>query len=211
MIFPKDWTEDVLRLSMKYRGVVAIDVAGDDAFAGCIFGPTEVAVYSEAEKQGIGRTIHAGESGPGTNVKLAVEELNVTRIGHGYRVLDEEGIYMDCIEKNIHFECCPHSSILTGSVVSSYNDGKHPIVTFAEDNVNFSISKDDTTVIGVSLDEEYLLLNSLGLTEVHITRAVSITLESSHQQFNRFFLLSLIFPTFSLFSPFSPLFLMNRT
>ena len=82
---------------------------------------------------------------------------------------------MDCIRKNIHFECCPHSSILTGSVVSTYNNGKHPIVTFAEDNVNFSISKDDTTVIGVSLDEEYLLLNSFGLTEVHIIRAVSIT------------------------------------
>lgn len=177
MIFPKDWTEDVLRLCIKYKGVVAIDVAGDDGFADCIFGPTEVAVYSEAEKEGIGRTIHAGESGPGINVKLAVQDLSVTRIGHGYRVLDEEEIYMDCIKKNIHFECCPYSSILTGSVVSTYNNGKHPIVTFAEDNANFSISKDDTTVIGVSLDQEYLLLSSLGLTEVHIVRAVSITTE----------------------------------
>ena len=99
MVLPTDWTEDILRLCIKYKGVVAIDVAGDDALPGCVFGPTEVAVYSEAQKQGIGRTIHAGESGPGIYVKLAVEDLSVTRIGHGYRVLDDQrnlhGLYQE--------------------------------------------------------------------------------------------------------------------
>lgn len=170
-----DWTLDILRLCTKYKdsGVVAIDVAGNDAHPGTNFGPTEVTVFKEAIKLNIGTTIHAGESGPGTNVKLAMDELKVERIGHGYRVLDDGDIYEECKNKNVHFECCPYSSVLTGSVSSSYNLGKHPIVTFAEDNVNFSISKDDTTVIGVNLDQEYQFLYSLGLSEVHIIRAVS--------------------------------------
>ncbi|XP_065283953.1 adenosine deaminase-like isoform X2 [Dermacentor albipictus] len=43
--------------------------------------------------------------------------------------------------------------------------------TFAEDNVNFSINKDDSTITGSTLDLEYAFLKELGLTEAHIIRA----------------------------------------
>ena len=50
---------------------------------------------------------------------------------------------------------------------------KHPIVQFAQDNVNFSINTDDTTVTDSPLENEYQLLRSWGFNEVHFTRAVS--------------------------------------
>ena len=78
-------------------------------------------------------------------------------------------------EYQIHFETCPTSSILTGSVgLSQAALIKHPIVQFAQDNVNFSINTDDTTVTDSPLENEYQLLRSWGFNEVHFTRAVSI-------------------------------------
>lgn len=117
---------------------------------------------------GIHRTVHAGEAGPASNVQFAVKKLAAERIGHGYHVLQDAAIYQMCKKRTIHFETCPYSSYLTGSVSPGE---KHPIVTFAEDNVSFSISKDDPTVTRSDLNAEYHLLEQLGLNEVHFIRA----------------------------------------
>ncbi len=56
--------------------------------------------------------------------------MKAERIGHGYRVLEDKSIYQHCLDKAVPFECCPTSSILTGSV--SLDGGKpHPISKFA--------------------------------------------------------------------------------
>ena len=47
------------------------------------------------------------------------------RIGHGYHVLEDEELYRRCIKDRVHFECCPSSSYLTGSV--PLTETKHPI------------------------------------------------------------------------------------
>ena len=52
--------------------------------------------------------------------------MKAERIGHGYRVLEDEFIYQHCLDKAVHFECCPTSSILTGSV-SLDGEKSHPI------------------------------------------------------------------------------------
>ena len=51
------------------------------------------------------------------------------RIGHGYRVMNDSKAYERCLKERIHFEACPTSSILTGSV--SIQDAmlhRHPIL-----------------------------------------------------------------------------------
>ena len=37
--------------------------------------------------------MHAGEDGPASNVKEAIELLKAERIGHGYHVLEDDAIY----------------------------------------------------------------------------------------------------------------------
>lgn len=44
---------------------------------------------------------------------------------------------------------------------------------YAEDNANFSISRDDPTLIQKTLDQEYEFLRGFGFKDVHFTRAVS--------------------------------------
>lgn len=170
-------SREILELALKYRDhVVAIDIAGnedkDEGDGGeDPFGPVEIEVFQEAARQGLHRTVHSAEAGPARNVKLAIEQLKAERIGHGYRVVDDLEIYEACLKDRIHFECCPHSSILTGALPLSTN--KHSIVKFAEDGANFSISRDDPTITQASLDQEYRFLMDLGMSEYDLVKSVS--------------------------------------
>jgi adenosine deaminase len=186
--------QEVLQLCEEFKneGVVGIDIAGNEnAIAslggGELFNAEDKAIFAEAKRLGIHRTVHAGEDGPASNVKIAIEDLFAERIGHGYRVIQDPELYKKCInEYNIHFETCPTSSILTGSVpMEQAVLLKHPVIQFAKDKANFSINTDDTTVTGTGLDDEYHLLRTWGFNEVHFTRAVSSWLERCERSEHR--------------------------
>lgn len=57
----------------------------------------------------------------------AVDLYHAERIGHGYHVVDSDAAYKLCMDRGIHFECCPYSSLLTGAV-SLKTRKQHPIV-----------------------------------------------------------------------------------
>ena len=106
--------------------------------------------------------------------------MGAERIGHGYAALDDISVYERCRKENVHFEVCPTSSIMTGAV--SAGDAaslKHPIIRFAQDNINFSINTDDPTVTGTYIQHEIELIRSWGLTETHITRSMFNAARSS--------------------------------
>uniref|UniRef100_G3MRV0 adenosine deaminase n=1 Tax=Amblyomma maculatum TaxID=34609 RepID=G3MRV0_AMBMU len=167
-----DWTVECLKLCEQHQsiGVVGIDIAKDEVHTPG-YTAVEAQVFQRAKQLGIPRTAHAGESGAYTTVREAIVDLNCDRVGHGYRIFgDPTGeTYRLAREQNIHFEVCPYSSVLTGGC--TLDTRRHSIVRFAEDNVNFSISKDDSTITGSTLDDEYAFLKHLGLTEAHLVRA----------------------------------------
>lgn len=166
------WTNDVVTMAHENQSfVVGIDIAGNEADCS----EEDVAAFQRAKELGIHRTVHAGEDGPAANVKIAVDKLGAERIGHGYRVIEDENIYSECKAKNIHFEVCPYSSYLTNAVAKK---APHPVIRFADDNVNFSINKDDSTVTHSTLDSEYMLLTRMGFNELHFVIAVSLNLSS---------------------------------
>ncbi len=171
----QEWSEEVVKLAQEYRdkGVVGIDIAGQEdmnPLSPHCFTNDEVLAFKAAKELNIHRTCHAGEVGPAGNVAFALDHMFAERIGHGYNVIYDQDLYDRCLRENVQFETCPYSSYFTGSI-TPFNT--NPIVKFAEDNANFSISKDDPTVTGVTLDHEYEYLRQLGLNELHITRAVS--------------------------------------
>lgn len=173
IVLPRDdWSMECVKLCEEYAsaGVVGIDIAKDET-QGKGYTKDEVQAYQRARQLGIPRTAHAGESGDYSSVRDAMVELDCSRIGHGYRVFqDVTGqTYKMAQERDLHFEVCPYSSVLTGGC--PLNTKRHSIVRFAEDNVNFSVSKDDTTITGSTLFDEYAFLLRLGLTEAHLARA----------------------------------------
>ena len=98
--------------------------------------------------------------------------LHAERIGHGYHVLGNPGIYRECLEQGIHFEMCPHSSLLTGSV-KMQDLHNHPVIRFAEDGANFSINTDAPSISGCWIGQEFDIVRSWGLPESHLTTIVS--------------------------------------
>ncbi|XP_037276369.2 adenosine deaminase-like [Rhipicephalus microplus] len=167
-----EWSRECLKFCEEYqnKGVVGIDVAKDEARTP-EFTKGELQVFERAKHLGIGRTAHAGESGGYQSVMDAMVKLYCDRVGHGYRVFqDPTGkTFKMAQEKNLHFETCPYSSVLTGGCPLSSQ--KHSIIRLAEENANFSISKDDSTITGSTIDDEYDFLRQLGLTEAHFIRA----------------------------------------
>ncbi|VEL10596.1 unnamed protein product [Protopolystoma xenopodis] len=68
-----------------------------------------VASFQRAAREGIHRTVHAGENSPASAVLEAIEEMQAERIGHGYSGLLDNQVYQAILlqsKPGIHFEAC---------------------------------------------------------------------------------------------------------
>ncbi|XP_033626343.1 adenosine deaminase-like [Asterias rubens] len=145
------WAAECLQLCKEFSNfVVGIDIGGEEELP---LDPEIIRVFQEAERCGIHRTVHAGESGPVKHVKEAVDLLKAERIGHGYNSLKDKEIYQMLKDKNIHLEVCPTSSIFTGACDPDFT--KHPCIRFVKDGMNFSLNTDDPTIFGNTINDEF--------------------------------------------------------
>uniref|UniRef100_A0A8C5GCY5 Adenosine deaminase n=1 Tax=Gouania willdenowi TaxID=441366 RepID=A0A8C5GCY5_GOUWI len=173
------WSMEIVELCKKYQhdGVVGIDLAGDESL-NCEANPDHRRAYEEAERCGIHRTVHAGEVGPASVVKEAVEVLKAERIGHGYRTLEDQNLYRKLLKLNMHFEMCPLSSKLTGACHPDFT--KHPIITFKNDKANYSLNTDDPLVLNSTLQHDYSIAQKyMGFTEEEFKRVNICSAQSS--------------------------------
>ncbi|XP_029011359.1 adenosine deaminase [Betta splendens] len=164
------WSKDVVELCKKYRsdGVVAIDLAGDESL-NCEANPEHKKAYEEAIRCGIHRTVHAGEVGPASVVREAVDVLKAERIGHGYSTVEDQALYRTLLDNNMHFEMCPVSSKLTGACDPDFT--KHPIITFMKDKANYSLNTDDPLIFNSTLHMDYSTVHKhMGFTEEEFKR-----------------------------------------
>jgi adenosine deaminase len=143
--------EQVAWLAVEHLedGMVAIDLAGNEAeFATEPF----YGVIKEARQSGLHVTIHAGEWGPATNVKEAIEELGAERVGHGVRVLDDQEIVALARDRGTAFEVCLTSNYQSG-VVNSLDT--HPLMRMLDAGLNVTINTDDPSISRITLSHEY--------------------------------------------------------
>ena len=97
-------------------------------------------------------TIHAGEWGPASNVKDAIDELGAERIGHGVRVLEDPVIAAMAHERGTAFEVCMTSNYQSGVVRSLET---HPLVSMLDMGINVTINTDDPSISRITLAHEY--------------------------------------------------------
>jgi adenosine deaminase len=130
-------------------GLVGLDLAGNEAEF-----KTEpfYGIFKEAKESGLHVTIHAGEWGPATNVKEAIEEIGAERIGHGVRVLEDKDVVAMVRERGTAFEVCVTSNYQSG-VVNSLDT--HPLITMLDSGVNVTINTDDPSISRITLSHEY--------------------------------------------------------
>lgn len=130
-------------------GLVGLDLAGNEAEF-----KTEpfYGIFKEAKEAGLHVTIHAGEWGPASNVKEAIEAIGAERIGHGVRVLEDKDVLALVRERGTAFEVCVTSNYQSG-VVNSLDT--HPLMTMLDAGVNVTINTDDPSISRITLSHEY--------------------------------------------------------
>jgi adenosine deaminase len=137
--------------------VYGIDMADDETCDALPFLP----LFEKAKKQGFKLTMHAGEmplQKSTENMYSAVNEFEVSRIGHGIQAIHDDKLCRLLIEKNIVLENCPTSNVLTQGVVDLNH---HPIRKFFDRGVPITVSTDDPGIFDFDLTSEYKKLNSV--------------------------------------------------
>ena len=115
-------------------------------------------IYELAKTNGLKRTAHAGEEGPVTYIKNALDVLNIERIDHGIRLADDPDLLRTVAERGIMLSVCPLSNVLLRCVQSV---SQLPIKQFLQAGVQFSINSDDPAYFG----NNYILSNYCAVQE----------------------------------------------
>jgi adenosine deaminase len=111
--------------------------------------------YDMAREAGLRLTSHAGEWRGPQEVRDAVQDLRVERIGHGIRAIEDLALVDMLIERDITLEICPGSNVFLGAVPSL---PQHPIERLRERGVNVTVSTDDPPFFHTTLRQEYFNL-----------------------------------------------------
>jgi len=112
--------------------------------------------YDMAREANLRLTTHAGEFGGPQSVREAIEDLNVERIGHGVRSIEDAGLVKELVARQITLEVCPGSNVVLG-VYSSI--AAHPIKRLRDAGVNVTVSTDDPPFFGTTMRREYEMLH----------------------------------------------------
>ena len=132
--------------------VIGVGMGGDEsAWPAADF----AAAYREARRLGLRTTAHAGEFDGPRSVWEAIEVLEVERIGHGVRALEDAVLVRTLARHRLALECCPTSNIRT-RVVASWET--HPIAALHRGGVLVTVNSDDPALFGTSLGEEWRAL-----------------------------------------------------
>ncbi len=153
------WTELEAAIACMGEGVVAVDLAGDEAnFPGSRF----VRHFARARAAGLHITVHAGEADGPASVRQAIEQLGAERIGHGVRAIEDKSVIALIAERGIAIESCPTSNVQT-STVPSY--AAHPLPQFLRRGLCVTLASDDPGISAIDLPHEYRVArDELGLS-----------------------------------------------
>lgn len=108
------------------------------------------AVFDRAREAGLECVAHAGEEGPPGYIREALDVLQVSRIDHGIRAMEDTDLVRRLVEEQIPMTVCPLSNVRLRAVdVLS----AHPLPRMLEAGLNVSIHSDDPSYFGGYLDD----------------------------------------------------------
>ncbi|WP_236720673.1 adenosine deaminase [Serratia marcescens] len=156
------------------RGVVALDLAADEARYPLT---NHVAAFRAVREAGGNVIAHAGEAKGADSVRETLDQLRVSRIGHGVRSIEDAALVERLIATGVLLEICP-SCNLTCNLFDSIDD--HPIDRLKKLGVRLNVNTDARTVADTTLNKEYWLLHdAFGWNDEDFNRCNRQALEAS--------------------------------
>ena len=133
--------------------IVGFGIAGDEK----IGAPKDFRwSFDCAREAGLRLTAHAGEWGGPDSVRAAVQDLEVERIGHGVRAIEDLALVDELAERGIVLECCPGSNVALG-IYPGFR--QHPISQLYERGVKVTVSTDDPPFFHTTMAREFEMLH----------------------------------------------------
>ncbi|MEL7315889.1 MAG: adenosine deaminase, partial [Cyanobacteria bacterium J06559_3] len=168
------------------QAVLALALAGKERgiFIGIGIGGLEIghppepfqATYAEARRQGLRVVAHAGEAAGPESIWGAIKSLNVERIGHGIRCLEDPELVAYLRQHQIPLDVSPQSNYCLGVVE---RDRPHPIRQMLDAGLYCTLNSDDPAMFSTSLTNEYLTLAAQGFSWLELWQLNVNTLEAT--------------------------------
>lgn len=123
-------------------------------------------VFERAQKEGFLTVAHAGEEGPASYVWEAIDLLNVLRVDHGVRSIDDKKLVDELVRRQIPLTVCPLSNLKL-KVVTDLK--YHPLKKMLDKNLMVTINSDDPSYFGGYVNQNYMeVARALNLTKEDI-------------------------------------------
>lgn len=123
-------------------------------------------VFARARALGLKAVAHAGEEGPPDYVWQALDLLQVDRIDHGNRALEDPALVASLARRQVPLTVCPLSNLRL-RVVPDLRD--HPLRRMLEAGLLATVNSDDPAYFGGYIAENFAAVQAaLGLTRAEI-------------------------------------------
>ena len=153
--FTEQQSLEVADLTLRFadQGVVALDLAGDEA--NYPIAPN-IAAFKQVREAGGNVIAHAGEASGTDSVLETLDLLQAKRIGHGVRSVEDMALVERIVAEGLHLEICPSCNIQTG-IFSEIT--RHSLPKLLDSGVNISLNTDGRATNGASLSSEYQVVS----------------------------------------------------
>lgn len=123
-------------------------------------------VFARARDAGLKTVAHAGEEGPPSYIREALELLQVSRIDHGVRITEDPELVALVVAGQIPLTVCPLSNTRL-CVYSAMND--HPLLSMLDQGLLVTVNSDDPAYFGGYVNANYrALIEALGASREQI-------------------------------------------
>jgi len=140
-------------------------------------------VFNKAKEIGYKLVAHAGEEGPASFIWSSLDVLNVQRIDHGIRAIDDPDLLLRLIETQMPLTICPLSNV---KLRVFDNMASHTILDMLDLGVCVTVNSDDPSYFGGYMTENFLALyESLGLSKAQATRLIKNSINASFAEESR--------------------------
>jgi adenosine deaminase len=120
-------------------------------------------VFARARGAGLHLAAHAGENGPGSNVREAILDAGVERIVHGVRAVQDPASVELLVSRRVPLDVC-----ITSNRALVPDLGPHPLPELLRSGVRCALGTDDPGVIPCDMAWEWAQAQGLGLSEAEL-------------------------------------------
>ena len=110
-------------------------------------------VFERARAEGFLAVAHAGEEGPPANVTDSLDILQVRRIDHGVRALENSALVQRLADAGTPLTVCPLSNVRLGVFATM---AEHPLKTMLAAGLKATVNSDDPAYFGGYINENFL-------------------------------------------------------